>query len=67
MCNSLKGRAFDDLTIQGQSQAALADFKTGFLQMLPTMAQSLESLHQVARELLKMGQYELKHDFCNCG
>jgi hypothetical protein len=67
MCDSLKGRAFDDLTIQGQSLAAFTVFETGFLQMLPTLAQSLDSLHQVARELLERRQYELKHDFCNCG
>jgi enamine deaminase RidA (YjgF/YER057c/UK114 family) len=36
-----EGRAFDGLTIQGQSQAALTHFKTEFLQMGPKMAQSL--------------------------
>jgi hypothetical protein len=41
--------------IEEKLQVSLSVFKTGFLQMLPTMMQSLDSVHQVTRILLWMG------------
>jgi hypothetical protein len=57
---TLKGRQFDDIMITEILQTALAEFKTGFLQMLPTAIQSLDSLHQVAMNYIQGDSMEYR-------
>jgi hypothetical protein len=44
-------------TIQKQSQAALAEFKTGLVQTLPTVVQSVDMLQHAERELFQREQH----------